>query len=416
MSGSPVRKLATIFAADVVGYSQLMAEDDELTLRTLQGHREIIFQEVDRHRGRIFGTAGDSVMAEFPSPVEAIRGAAAVQAAIAARNAELGAPSPMQFRIGINLGDVISEGDDLFGDGVNVAARIEGLAAPGGISISGTVFDLVADKTDLKFDNGGEQRVKNIAKLIQVYHARIDGSSHAVTRRRRFRPLRAAVIFASTAAIVLVLAFALGLFSTHTVDVGNQAQVYPTVAVQKFAVIGAGPDEDVLSRGLREDLMITLTEVMELQLVSAVSAANQITANYAIEGTVRQDGGRVRITASLISTKTGLHLWGGRYDRSATDMLTLQVEVAQKIVSSLSLALVDAESDRMDPEQGGSLLVIALTGLGRLADATISLSMGIFGQGSSAEVVPPEPGDESDATLKYRDTFGTRPLQYAERR
>ena len=278
------RKLAVILAADVAGYSRLMAADEEGTLATLNACRQVIDELIARHHGRIFTTAGDSVMAEFASAVEAVRCAAAIQQAIERRNGDLPEPRRMLFRVGVNLGDVMVGGDNLFGDGVNVAARLEGVAEPGGICISGAVYDQIRNKVDLSFDDLGERSLKNIGYLVRVFGVRRDGAAepgHPSERLAATSPTRPSAL--------------------------------PSIAVLPFANLGGDPEHEYFADGITEDLITELSRFQELRVIARHSVlmykgkpvriqevGRDLGVRYVLEGSVRKAGGRVRITAQLV--------------------------------------------------------------------------------------------------------------------
>lgn len=406
------RKLATILAADVAGYSRLMAGDDEGTLSTLGTFRGILSEHVERHRGRTFATAGDSLVAEFGSPVEAVRCAVAAQKELHERNAELDDARRMYFRIGINLGDVIVEGDNLYGDGVNVAARLEALAEPGGVNLSGTVHELVHDKLDLAFEDLGEKKVKNIDKPVRVFRLKLDTVAkpqRGVRRRWLHRPWTIGLGVAAAA----VLAVAILTSLPPDVRTTNGPAI-PTVAVVPFDGIGGDPKQAEFIAGLMEDLRITLSGETGLRVISrAVAAGTDGTrgrpsardALYVIEGSVRQSGDRMRITASLIAADSGVHLWGGRYDRNASDLLTVQEEVARKIVASLAVKLSDEEKERLTGDDPTSVLWAGLGELGLLAERTLSFSLNLFG-GQAADAQFVGPPDAATAPASGREVDG----------
>ncbi len=278
------RRLAAILAADVVGYSRLVREDEEGTLRTLSAYREVIDGLVAEHRGRIFGSAGDSVIAEFASPVEAVRCAAEVQRKLGERNANLPGDRRMEFRIGVNLGDVVVEGDNLLGDGVNVAARLQELADPGGVCVSAIVFDQMEGKTNLAFADLGEQQVKNIAKPVRAYRVVVEASAAAVTAPRP-QPRRSPVTDK------------------------------PSIAVLPFANMSGDPEQEYFSDGITEDLITDLSKISGLYVVARnavflykgkavkpVEVSQELGVRYVLEGSVRKAGDRVRISAQLTET------------------------------------------------------------------------------------------------------------------
>ena len=368
MSESAQRKLAAILAADVAGYSRLMERDEEATLATLKAYRTVIDGCVAGHGGRVFNSAGDSVVAEFASPVEAVRCAVDIQADLAQRAAAVQADGQMRFRMGVNLGDVIVEQDNLYGDGVNVAARLETLSEPGGICISRNVYEMVEEKLDLAYDDLGEQAVKNIARPVHAYRVRVDGSRPVV--RPGHRRLRRLVVWM----LLLVLAVGGGL-SLVVAPADKVPRGVPSVAVMPFDNIGGGAPQ--FSAGLTEDLVVALAGKTELQVVSG-AGAGAVPAHYRLEGSVRQVDENLRITVSLVATD-GVHLWGGRYDRAAVDTLVVQDEVAAKISASLAAELAVAGTA---PRR--SAVVRGLAAMGRLGERTLVLTLNLLAGGGSA--------------------------------
>lgn len=367
MAETAQRKLAAILAADVAGYSRLMERDEEATLATLKAYRAVIDGLVADHGGRVFNSAGDSVVAEFPSPVEAVRCAVDIQTDLAKRGGDTSADQRMRFRMGVNLGDVIVEGDNLYGDGVNVAARLEGLADPGGVCVSRTVYEIVEDKLGLAFEDLGDRSVKNIARPVRAYGLRLDGSRPGQGRRRR--RYRRVVVWA----LLLVAAIGVALALAPTKNEGPGG--VPTVAVAPFGDIGGG--EAQFSAGLTEDVMVALAAKTEWRVISGGDANGDFTADYRLEGNVRQVDEKLRITASLIATDDGYHVWGGRYDRAAQDTLVVQDEVAGKIVASLAAELATAEAARK--AGGQSIVVRALAAVGRLGERTLAFTARLLG-------------------------------------
>jgi adenylate cyclase len=320
------RKLAVILAADVVGYSRLMAADEEGTLALLNARRQVNDELIARHRGRIFGTAGDSVMAEFASAVEAVRCAAAIQQENRRRDADLPEPQRMLFRVGVNLGDVMVGGDDLFGDGVNVAARLEGMAQPGGICISSAVYDQIRNKVDLSFDDLGERTLKNIGYPVRVFglRGRADASG-----------------------------------PTPAPPAPRRASTLPSIAVLPFTNMGGDPEQEYFADGLTEDLITELSRFQELRVIARNSVmtykdkpvrvqevGTDLGVRYVLEGSVRKAGARVRITAQLIDAATGHHLWAERFDRDLADIFDVQDEVTSRIVVTLAGKLEESERRR----------------------------------------------------------------------
>ena len=325
------RRLAAILAADVVGYSRLMDVDEEGTLRTLKAQRQIIDGLVANHSGRVFGSAGDSVIAEFFSPVEAVRCAVEIQ-----RNLEEGiADQPedrlMRFRIGINLGDVMVEGDDLLGDAVNVASRLEGLADAGGILISGTVYDQVTGKIPQAFEFMGERTLKNIEGPVRAYRV-------STNREKPETPEKARVSSA--------LEFA--------------PPDRPSIAILPFKSLGTEPDKDYLADGLRLGISASLTQLSGLFLVhapalhayrgkevSAHSVGAELDARYILEGAVQQAGNRVRVTVQITDVDARQTIFAESYDRVLVDIFQVQDEITKELISSLNIKLATNERNRI---------------------------------------------------------------------
>jgi adenylate cyclase len=323
-----IRKLAVILAADVVGYSRLMAADEEGTLATLKARRRVIDELIARHYGRIFGTAGDSVIAEFASAVEAVRCAAAIQQDGEGHNADLPEARRMLFRVGVNLGDVMVGGEDLFGDGVNVAARLESMAEPGGICISSAVYDQIRNKVDLAFDDLGERTLKNIGYPVRVFGLRGDRADEA--GRPPHQPAR------------------------------RQGAALPSIAVLPFTNMGGDPEYEYFADGLTEDLITELSRFQELRVIARNSVmtykgkpvrvqevGHDLGVRYVLEGSVRRAGARIRITAQLIEAATDHHLWAERFDRDIADIFDVQDEVTSRIVATLAGKLSESERRRV---------------------------------------------------------------------
>jgi adenylate cyclase len=316
------RKLAAIFAADVEGYSRLMGQNEVGTLRTLNRYRAIIDPLIASHRGRIFTTAGDSLVADFASAVDAVECAVAVQGAIAKENADRPAGEQMRFRIGIHVGDIIVQGDNLFGDGVNIAARLESLAEPGAICVSSTVLDQIGTKLPYAFTDLGEQQVKNIAQPIRVYRVRSDTSP--------------------TAAPV----------SGSSLSLPDK----PSIAVLPFQNMSGDSEQEYFADGMVEEIITALSRIKWLfviarnssftykgQAVDVKQVGRELGVRYVLEGSVRKAGQRVRITAQLIEAETGTHLWANRFDGSLKDIFELQDKVASSVAGVIEPALQAAE-------------------------------------------------------------------------
>jgi len=318
------RRLAAILAADVVRDSRLMGADEEGTLERLKAlRRELVDPKIAEHRGRIVKTTGDGMLVEFASVVDAVRCAVEVQQAMPERNAGAGADNRIELRIGINLGDVIVEGEDLYGDGVNIAARIEALADAGGVFVSNTVHDNFRDRLPFVFEDLGEQQVKNIARPVGIYRVCDAGSKAA-------------------AAPALPL------------------PDKPSIAVLPFANMSGDPEQEYFADGMVEAIITALSRIRWLfviarnstftykgQAIDVKQVGRELGVRYVLEGSVRKAGGRVRITAQLIDAANGAHLWADRFDGSLEDVFELQDQVAISVAGVIEPALQAAETARL---------------------------------------------------------------------
>jgi adenylate cyclase len=365
------RKLAAILSADVEGYSRLMGDDEAATVRTITEYREVITSTVLRHDGRVVDAPGDNVLAEFSSVVDAVRCATEIQRELRLRNAGLPASRRMHFRIGINLGDVILEGARLYGDGVNIAARLEGLAEGGGICLSGTAYDQVEGKLSFAYDFLGEHVVKNIARPVRVYRLRLESADTAAPSpgvRRVGRRRLAAVVGATAFLGLLGVGGWAGWRWLRTPGPPTLALPdKPSVAVLPFANLSRDPTQEYFSDGVTEDLITGLSKVSGLFVIARNSAftykgkavkigdvGRDLGVRYVLEGSVQRAGSRVRITAQLVDASTGYHIWAERYDREDRDIFALQDEVTQRIVGALAVKLTEAERVRMAGVPAGS--------------------------------------------------------------
>jgi adenylate cyclase len=368
------RKLTAILSADVKGYSRLMGEDDAATVRTITDYREVITAMVQHHRGRVVDSPGDNILAEFPSVVDAVGCAVEVQKALKARNEELPEDRRMEFRIGINLGDVIEEEGRLYGDGVNIAARIEALAEPGGICISGTVYEHIQNKLTLWNEYLGEHRVKNITQPIKVYRVHTEPVEDAETSRKpRLQLSRRHWVALGVMAVLVVIVGAYLVWSfelccapplpeealsppTPTLELSEK----PSIAVLPFDNMSGDSEQEYFSDGLTEDLITDLSKVSGLFVIARNSAfvykgqavniqevGRELGVLFILEGSVRKSNGTVRITAQLIDATSGGHLWAEKYDRDLEDIFAVQDEVVGKIVDALAVTLTEDEQERL---------------------------------------------------------------------
>ena len=359
-----VRRLTTIVAADVAGYSRLTASDEESTLAALRTHRaELIDPKIAEFRGRIVNTAGDSLLIEFPSVVEALRCSMDIQHSMVSRNREVPEDRRIRFRVGINVGDVIEQDGDLLGDGVNIAARLEGLAESGGICLSGAAHEQVRDRLDVGFEDLGDVEVKNIPRPIRVYRVLDDEKAMARPRRPFATRRRLAV-----AAVVLLVAIAGGggswwwqtlqpdLKPAEPTKTALTLPEKPSIAVLPFANMSGDPEQAYFADGVAEDIITDLSKLSGLFVIARNSSfqyrgdsvdvkkvGRELGVKYVLEGSVRRASDKVRITAQLIDTTTGGHLWAERYDGKLDDIFAAQDQVTTRIVEALSLKLTDTE-------------------------------------------------------------------------
>lgn len=329
------RRLAAILAADVVGYSRLMSTNEVGTLLALKTHRkELIDVQVAEHGGRIVKLIGDGILVEFPSVVKAVECAANIQRDMLVRNSQVPEDRRIEFRIGINLGDVILDQDDIYGDGVNVAARIESIARPGGVSVSAIVRDSVHGQPDLQFEDTGEQKLKNIDRPVRVFNVyfSVPSSPDATARAAGQEPVSAGV-----------------------------ASGKPSVAVLPFLNMSNDPEQEFFADGITEDVITDLSKISALFVVGRNSvftykgkavklqeAARELGVRFLLEGSVRKAGQRVRVTAQLIDGRDGGHLWADRYDRDLTDIFAVQDEITHAIVDQLKVKLLPVEKEAID--------------------------------------------------------------------
>ncbi len=357
------RKLAAILAADVVGYSMLMAENEEATLTLLREHRVKLFDpKVAEHNGRIIKLMGDGTLVEFGSVVDAVNCAVAVQSAL--RQSD----SPIRLRIGINIGDIIVEGDDIYGDGVNIAARLEGLAEADGICVSRDVYNQVHAKVEAGFDDLGEQTVKNIPEPIQVYRILLDGPA-ARQATVAVRKTKRSVAWSAISGGIAVLFMVAGVLfwqrpwqqheePASVINMAFPLPDKPSIAVLPFNNMSGDPSQDYFADGMTEDLITDLSKISGLFVIARNSSfsykgkqvkirkvAEELGVRFVLEGSVRRAGKQVRINAQLIDATTGGHLWAERYDGSGTDVFGLQDKVTKNIVDALSVALTPREAE-----------------------------------------------------------------------
>ena len=362
------RKLIAVLSADVKGYSRLMSMDEEATVRTLNTYKQVMGDFIRHYGGRVVDAPGDNLLAEFASVVDAVQCAVEIQKELKTRNAELSENRRMEFRIGVNLGDVIEEQDRIFGEGVNLAARLESLAEPGGICISGTAFDQVKNKLSLGYEYFGEQAVKNIAEPVRVYKVlmepdaagKVIGETKVKPRKWQRSALALAVVL-----IIIVAALAIWRFYLRPppVEVASKEKMAfplpdkPSIAVLPFVNMSGDPKEEYFSDGITEEIITALSKTPHLFVISRQSTftykskpvkvkqvSEELGVRYVLEGSVRKAGDKVRITAQLIDALTGHHLWAERYDRELKDIFALQDEITMKIITALHVKLTYGET------------------------------------------------------------------------
>ena len=355
----PKRKLTTILCADCAGYSRMMRDDEEATFKTLHECRQLIERAVAAHEGRIFGSAGDSVVAEFASPVEAVRAGTEILDAIAEFGTSLPAERRMLFRIGINLGDVLLEGADLIGDGVNVASRLQALAPPGGICISGGVHEQVKNKLTLLWEDLGGQRVKNIADPVHAYRLRTDPHKVRRTVAERLGPsyLRRVAGLGALAIICIGLVGSASYLGWQMPSASQCGRA--SIAVLPFDNLSGDPAQDYFSDGTTEDIIAALGRFSDMSVIARgavqkykgkppepASLSRDLGVCYALEGSVRKTADRVLVSAQLVDTASGKVLWSDSYDGSLNDVFAVRNQITQDVAGKLAIKLQDIESKR----------------------------------------------------------------------
>jgi adenylate cyclase len=331
-TATATRRLAAILAADVVGYSRLMGADEEGTHERVKAHLvELVDPKIREHRGRVVKTTGDGVLAEFASVVDAVRCAGEIQRAMADRDVDLAEERRLRFRIGVNLGDVIVDGDDIYGDGVNIAVRLEGLAAPGGICVSGTVRDHIGDRLPYAFADMGEQTVKNIARPVRAYAWRPEGIAGSPTT------------------------------SGPSATSGSPPAAAPrlSIVVLPFTNLSDDREQQYFADGITEDLTTDLSRIAHMFVISRNTAftyrnkpvdtrqiGRELGVRYVLEGSVRRSGNQLRINAQLIDAAADAHLWAERLNGDTADLFALQDEITRRIAIALGAELIGAEAAR----------------------------------------------------------------------
>jgi adenylate cyclase len=381
------RRLAAILAADVVGYSRLMGADEEGTLDRLKAHRRhLVDPKIAEHRGRIVKTAGDGMLIEFPSVVDAVRCAVEVQRGMFDREGQIAEDQRIRFRVGVNLGDIIIDGGDIFGDGVNVAARLEALAEPGGICISRTVRNQVRDKLSYSFEDMGEQSVKNIARPVRVDAMSADAVAATPPVEIQAQPgwarrvvSRPAIIAASLLAIIGIAVAAWWAWPNANPPASIQAQASPqsppgsvnvkpaarlSIVVLPFANLSSDPDQEYFADGITDDLTTELSRIQDSFVIARTTAftykgkpvdvkqiGRDLGVRYVLEGSVRRSGERVQVNVQLIDTESGAHIWADRFDTDRANLTKAQDEITGRLARTLNHQLVEAVGRQIEQEK-----------------------------------------------------------------
>jgi adenylate cyclase len=355
------RKLRAIFSADVKGYSKLMGDDDEYTVNTLTKYRQVIAALIEKHEGRVVDSPGDNLLAEFGSSLNAARGAIEIQRILKRENGKRPENRRMDFRIGINLGDIIHKDDRIYGDGVNVAARLESLADPGGIAISRGVYEQIEDRLDVGFADIGAHTVKNIKKPVNVYKVLLDSREEAqiIDGPRVKPPIRRWVAAAIIGLLTAVGGFAIWFnqekpeYEPASVDrMAFPLPDKPSIAVLPFLNYSDDAKLDFFASGLTEDLTVALARVPEMFVIARNSAAaykgkpvdvkrvaEEQGVQYVLEGSVQKAGDKLRITVKLVNALNGRHLWADRFDRQGKDIFALQDEIVKHVIVALQVEI-----------------------------------------------------------------------------
>jgi adenylate cyclase len=363
------RKLTAILSADVIGYSRLMRNDEEATVRDIAAHRVLISEIIKKHHGRVVDSPGDNILAEFASVVDAVNGSIKTQQEIKKRNAVRPDDRRMVFRIGINLGDVIEEEERIYGDGVNIAARVEGLASAGGIAISGTVYEHIKDKLSLGYHYLGKQDVKNIPESIRVYRLLPDADDAGkMIGEQKPKSIKVRYIAYGALALIILAVGALIIWDNYIRVKIEPASVEkmayplpekPSIAVLPFDNLSGDPNQDYISNGISENIISALSKIGEIFVIARNSTfafkgkavkvhqvAEELGVRYVLEGSVQKSIDKIRITAQLIDATTGYHLWSEKYDREIKNFFQILDEITQKVVIALQSKLTHGEQVR----------------------------------------------------------------------
>ena len=366
------RKLTAVLNADVVGYSRLMDDSEEATIQTLNMYRTSMTELIEEHRGRVLDTTGDNLLAEFPSVVDAVNCSVQIQRKLDEQNKELPPERKMNFRIGVNVGDVVEDKDRIYGDGVNIAARVESMAEAGGICITGRAFDQVKNKLELGYEFLGEHNVKNIAEPVRVYKVLMepDATGKVIGEKRFLGRISRRTALAAIVTLAVVAGSLIGwniyLQQSKKVEPASVEKMAlplpdkPSIAVLAFDNLSGDPSQEYFSDGIAEEIITTLSNVGALFVIARNSSfsykgkpvkiqqiSEELGVRYVLEGSVRRSGDRVRVTAQLIDAIKGQHLWAERYDRDFKNIFEIQDEITLRIVTALRVKLTEGDQARI---------------------------------------------------------------------
>jgi len=359
------RKLTTILSADVVGYSRLMEDNEEATIQTLNTYRNSMSTLIEQHRGRVVDMTGDNLMAEFSSVVDAVKCAVEAQKEMGERNADLPENRRMLFRIGVNLGDIVEEDNRIYGDGVNIAARLEGLAEGGGICISGTAYDQLKNKLELGYEYLGEHSVKNIAAPVRVYKVLMEPEAVGKIIGEKRKTKRWMAVAAAAVLLIGLAGWYLYIEQSKRIEPASVKKMAfplpdkPSIAVLPFDNLSGDSEQEYFSDGITEQIITSLSKVPYIFVIARNSTfaykgkpakiqqiAEELAVRYVLEGSVQRSDDRVRITVQLIDATAGHHLWAENYDRKVKDIFALQDEIAMKIMAELQVEIAEADWGR----------------------------------------------------------------------
>ena len=366
------RKLTAILSADVVGYSHLMEDDEDATIQTLNTYRDSMSTIVQQHRGRVADMTGDNLMAEFSSVVDAVKCAVETQKEMNKRNAELPENRRMLFRIGVNLGDIVEEKDKIYGDGVNIAARLEGLAEAGGICISRTAYDQVKKKLELGYEYLGEHSVKNISEPVHVYRVLMEPEAAGKVigeKRKEKRHMTLAAVIVLLIGVAGLAGWYLYLEQSKQIEPASMEKMAfplpdkPSIAVLPFDNLSDDPEQEYFSDGITEQIITSISKVPHISVIARQSSfafrdkqltvqqiAKELGARYILEGSLQRSGERLRINAQLIDATSGHHVWAENYDRKLDDIFSMQDEICKNIMVALQVELTEGEMARINAD------------------------------------------------------------------